>query len=283
MSDLIKGRDFANKIYNKVQEKAENYVKEGKARPQIAVVLASDDPASKIYANQIVKNAEKYSLGGKLYDLGEKVATGDVVDLIKGLNSSSEVSGIIVQFPLPKHIDSDLVRETISPIKDVDSATSANIGKFYSKKKAHIPCTPHAMFRLLSDYEPKLEGKKAVILGRSHVVGKPLFELSLRANMTATICHSRTKDIAKEVSSADVVFSGIGVADFVKGEWLNENTIVIDAGINPKGNTITGDVDFESAKDKVKAITPVPGGVGPVTIAMLFENLLSAYESLLDG
>ncbi len=276
MDKIIDGKALAKTILGELETNINAMKSLGLKAPGIKVVLVEGDEPSRLYANQIVKKANKIGMDGELLMFPNDYGTENLLAEIEKLNNDKSVHGYMVQFPLPKSYDSDRIRSAIAKEKDVDSLGHENVGLFYRNKESFVPCTSLSMMELLKSYKSDLAGLKAVVLGRSYVVGRPVFELAVKENMTATICHSKTKNIAEEIKTADVVLSAIGSAGFVKPEMLKDGAIVIDAGINFVDGKITGDVDYDGCIDKVSAITPVPGGVGPVTNAILLRNVYNA-------
>ena len=247
--------------------------------PGLTVILIGEDPASKIY----VRNKEKFSKEVGIIsevirypkDIGEKI----ILEKIKELNKNKKVSGILVQLPLPKHINKKKVIEAILPSKDVDGFHPLNVGNLSSGYESIIPCTPLGCYLLLKEVEKKLSGKHAVIIGRSNLNGKPIAQLLLKENCTVTITHSKTRNLKAECNKADIIIAAAGKPKLVKGDWVKKNAIVIDVGINKTKTGIVGDVDFEKVSKIAQAITPVPGGVGPMTIACLLNNTFECFKS----
>ena len=257
------------------------------AVPSLSVILVGSRKDSQTYVSMKTKACAEVGLHAQQFDLPESTSTDELLALIQRLNADPSVSGILVQLPLPSHCDADRVIAALHPLKDVDGLTQPSAGRLFLHGAAAplIPCTPLGCLALLDAYAIPLEGRHAVVIGRSNLVGKPVALLLLSRNATVTLVHSKTKDVRAEVSRADIVVAAIGKAEWVKGEWLKEGAVVVDVGINPKddatkklGYRLVGDVDFESAKGRVSAITPVPGGVGPMTVAMLLKNTIAAYR-----
>jgi methylenetetrahydrofolate dehydrogenase (NADP+)/methenyltetrahydrofolate cyclohydrolase len=255
--------------------------------PGLAVVIIGEDPASQVYVRNKKKRAESCGFHSVQHTLAENASQEDVLALIGELNNDAAIHGILVQLPLPGHLDEQLITQSISPGKDVDGFHFVNIGKLTSGNlsDAFVPCTPAGCMLMIEDHLGKdLSGLSAVVVGRSNIVGKPMASLLLKANATVTVCHSRTKDLADVVRQADIVVAAVGRANMVTGDWIKPGAVVIDVGINRIETTVdgetksrlTGDVDYESALGVAKAITPVPGGVGPMTIIMLMANTLRA-------
>lgn len=276
MAILIDGTAVADRVYQSLKQRIATLKNKENFKPGVAILMVGHDKSSEMYVNMIKQKCEWIGIRADLFSFDETVDTDTVVEKIMHLNEDCTYCGIIVQFPVPKTIDSLRVREAICPSKDVDSAGSANIGKFYATNDCYVPCTPKSMHRLLKEVAGDLSGKHAVVIGRSHVVGKPIADMLLGENMTVTICHSKTIDLAKHTLAADVIMAGAGVPHLLKGDMIKPGAIVIDAGINVHEGKLVGDVHTESAMSVAQAITPVPGGVGPMTIAMLIENVLEA-------
>ena len=245
----------------------------------LAVVIVGDDPASRVYVNNKKKACEVCGIKSLEYALPADTTNEELLSLVKELNENDEVNGILVQLPLPKHLDEKLVIESIDPKKDVDAFHASNVGKIMIGEYDFLPCTPAGVMEILKYYNIPVEGKNCVVIGRSNIVGKPIAQLLLAANGTVTICHSRTKDLAEVTRRADILVVAIGKADFVTGDMVKEGAVVIDVGMNRKADgKLTGDVDYATVEPKASAITPVPGGVGPMTITMLLRNTLTAAE-----
>ncbi|MDR3331300.1 MAG: bifunctional methylenetetrahydrofolate dehydrogenase/methenyltetrahydrofolate cyclohydrolase FolD [Synergistaceae bacterium] len=243
-------------------------------RPGLAVVLAGDDPASAVYVGQKEKSCNEIGIHSFMHRLPGTAAQGDIIELVEKLNGDPKVHGILVQLPLPNGLDSDQVIATIRPDKDVDGFHAVNAGKLWTGGDAIVPCTPMGIMALLDSTGVDLKGMDAVVIGRSNIVGKPISALLLSRHCTVTICHSRTRNLPSVVRRADVVVAAIGKPNFVTGDMIKPGAIVIDVGINRVGGKLAGDVEFASASEKASWITPVPGGVGPMTIVMLMKNTL---------
>jgi len=245
--------------------------------PNLTVVMVGEDKASKIYVKNKEKIAKNMGIDTNTIYLNSETTTDELLSIIERLNKDKSVNGILVQLPLPKHIDENLVLEKISPLKDVDGFHPKNLGKLMINNASMIPCTPLGIIKLLDFYNIDLEGKNVVILGRSNIVGKPMLHLLLQKNATVTITHSYTKNLKDITKKADILIVAIGKSNFITKEYIKDNAIIVDVGINRVDNKIMGDVDFNSVKDKVSFITPVPGGVGPLTITMLMYQTYIAY------
>ena len=275
---LIDGKkvaaDLRADLKKKIVELKFNY----NAIPGLTVVLVGEDPPSKIYVKNKEKFAKEIGMNSEVIRYPENVEEKVVLNKIKELNNNDKVSGILVQLPLPKHIDKRKVIETILPGKDVDGFHPMNVGNLSSGYDSNIPCTPLGCYLLLKKVEKNLNGKHAVVIGRSNLNGKPMTQLLLKENCTVTITHSKTKDLKAECSRADIVIAAVGRPKLVKGDWVKKGAIVIDVGINKTNSGIVGDVDFDAVSKVAKAITPVPGGVGPMTIACLLNNTVECFK-----
>ena len=292
MADLIDGKAFAAKIRAEVKEDSDKLISQKQVDPCLAVVLVGENPASKVYVGQKTKMAAECNIKTKDFKLEASTNQKTLLKLIDELNNDSSVHGILVQLPLPKQIDERKVIDAIVVEKDVDGFHAINAGRLSiggdMLKKAFIPCTPLGSLLLLKDHVEDLKGKSAVVIGRSNIVGKPMSQLLIEESCTVTVVHSKTKDIEKVCSQADIIVAAIGRAEMIDSKWLKDGAVVIDVGINrisikkedgSEGSRIVGDVDFESASEKASKITPVPGGVGPMTIACLLRNTVtSAYR-----
>lgn len=276
MGILIDGKAVAAAYGVQLKARIEEWVNRTAIQPGLAVVLCGEDPSSKVYVNNIVKKCTELGLAVNKHLVDPADGTEALRQQVLALNADPSVHGIIVQFPLPKTLDEKLIRETVAPEKDVDSAGSANIGRLYAGLDCFVPCTPKGMMVLLKSLDMKLAGLHGVVVGRSNVVGKPVAQLMLNEHMTVTICHSRTQDLGAITRQADVLMTGVGVAELVGPEHIKEGAVIIDAGINVTENGLVGDVNWQACQEKAAAITPVPGGVGPTTNLMLAENTLEA-------
>ena len=292
MADIIDGKAFAAKIRAEVKEDSDKLISQKQVDPCLAVVLVGENPASKVYVGQKTKMAAECNIKTKDYKLDASTDQETLLKLIDELNNDGSVHGILVQLPLPKQIDERKVIDAIVVEKDVDGFHAINAGRLSiggdMLKKAFIPCTPLGSLLLLKDQIEDLKGKSAVVIGRSNIVGKPMSQLLIEESCTVTVVHSKTKEIEKVCSQADIIVAAIGRAEMIDSKWLKDGAVVIDVGINriaitkedgSEGSKIVGDVDFESASTKASKITPVPGGVGPMTIACLLRNTVtSAYR-----
>lgn len=281
MAHLIDGKQFAAKLREKMTGQIASMKADHNIVPGLAVVLVGEDPASQVYVRSKGKQAKECGITSIEHKLEDNTSEEFLLNLINDMNNDPAINGILVQLPLPKHIDSAKVLEAIDPTKDVDGFHPINVGMLSTGGEGMIPCTPLGSLMMLQDYHGDLTGMNAVVVGRSNIVGKPMFNLLLQQSCTVTVAHSRTKDIEAVVREADVVVAAVGVPELVKGSWIKPGATVIDVGINrietPEGKTkLVGDVHFESAEKVAGAITPVPGGVGPMTIACLLYNTMVA-------
>lgn len=271
---LLDGKTLSSEIREEIRQKIEKRQQEGKAIPCLATLLVGQDPASETYVKMKVKACQQAGMQSIRRDLPESTTTEELLEEIQRLNANPDVHGILLQHPVPEQINERECFDAISIDKDVDGVTTRGYGLMSFGLPAYPSCTPAGIMRLMSHYGIETEGKHAVVVGRSAILGRPLAALLIQANATVTVCHSKTKDLPSHVKQADLVLAACGKPNFVQGDWLKEGAVVIDAGYN-KGNI--GDADFESCSKKASAITPVPGGVGPMTIAMLlWHTLLSA-------
>lgn len=287
---IIDGKLFAENLRGRIAGHVQRLKTEHGITPGLAVVIVGEDPASQVYVSSKAKQTAEVGMNSFKHELPADTSEADLLALVHKLNADPAVHGILVQLPVPKHIDPNKVIEAIDPMKDVDSFTPANVGKVQIGLPGPVSCTPLGALMLLRDHLGKLEGKHAVIIGRSNLVGKPMMQLLLRDNCTVTVAHSRTENLPDVVRLADIVVAAVGRPQMVKGDWLKPGAIVIDVGINRipapekgEGKTkLVGDVDFASALEVASAITPVPGGVGPMTIACLLANTITT-ASLING
>ena len=247
--------------------------------PGLTVILIGDFAPSQIYVRNKEKNSKEVGINSEVIKYSKDISEKEVLEKIEELNNNNNVSGILVQLPLPAQINKEKIINAINPKKDVDGFNPINVGNLASGYKSIVPCTPLGCLYLIKKVEKNLSGKHAVIIGRSNLNGKPMAQLLLKENCTVTIIHSKTKDLKTECQKADILVAAVGVANLVKNDWVKKDSIIIDVGINKVGNKIVGDVDFDQVKDKVRAITPVPGGVGPMTIACLLKNTLDCFKA----
>ena len=275
---LIDGKKAAAELREELkQEVAELKTKYNKV-PGLTVILIGDMAPSQIYVRNKEKSANEVGLKSEVIRYPDSVEEKTVLEKIEELNNDETVSGILVQLPLPKHIDKQKVIETITPSKDVDGFHPMNVGNLSSGYESSVPCTPLGCYLMIKKIEPNLSGKKAVVVGRSNLNGKPMTQLLLKENCTVTITHSRTKDLKAECLEADIIVAAVGIPELVRGNWVKKDAIVIDVGINKTENGIVGDVAFDEVSKVAKALTPVPGGVGPMTIACLLKNTVECFK-----
>ncbi|MCL4479104.1 MAG: bifunctional methylenetetrahydrofolate dehydrogenase/methenyltetrahydrofolate cyclohydrolase FolD [Deltaproteobacteria bacterium] len=284
MAQIIDGKRVSLQIKLEIKGAIEQFKKRYNMIPGLAVILVGDDIASATYVRNKQKACEDVGINSRTFSFSSDIDEKELVALIKELNRSPEYHGILVQLPLPKHIDSKKVLNLIDGQKDVDGFLPVNIGKLFTGEETLYPCTPNGIMTLLNVYNIPVSGKHAVIVGRSNIVGKPLAIMMLSANATVTICHTKTKDIEGLVNQADILVAAAGRRGLIKGEWIKQGAVVIDVGMNRSDDgKLVGDVEFEEAQKRASYITPVPGGVGPMTIAMLMKNTLLAAERQLKS
>ena len=275
---LIDGKKAAAELRNELKKEVAELKSKYKKVPGLTVILIGDMTPSQIYVRNKEKSAREVGLKSEVIKYPESVEEKIVLDKIKELNKDDTVSGILVQLPLPKHIDKQKVIETISPHKDVDGLHPMNVGNLSSGYQGSIPCTPLGCYLLIKNVEPNLTGKKAVMIGRSNLNGKAMAQLLLQEDCTVTITHSKTKNLKAECLAADIIVAAVGITELVKGDWVKKDAIVIDVGINKTEKGIVGDVAFDEVSKVAKALTPVPGGVGPMTIACLLKNTIECFK-----
>ena len=276
MAKILDGKAVSQRIKDELKDEVADLKEKGKS-VGLAVIIVGDDPASRIYVNNKKKACEYIGIHSEEYALAENTSEEELKSLIERLNGDSKINGILVQLPLPEHINEEAVINTISPKKDVDAFHPENVGKIMIGDYDFLPCTPAGVMELISESGIDIEGKNCVVVGRSNIVGKPQAMLLLHKNGTVTICHSRTKDLAGITRTADILVAAVGVPQMIKGDMIKEGAVVSDVGMNRLENKkLVGDVDFEECEKKAAAITPVPGGVGPMTIAMLMKNTVNA-------
>ncbi len=276
MAVIIDGKELAKKIRANLKIECEE-LKKKNINSKLAVIMVGEDPASKVYVRNKSKACEDVGIEYEEYLLDVNITQKELIELIEKLNNDKTINGILLQSPIPSNLDVNEAFRTISPQKDVDGFNPINVGKLVLNQDTFVSCTPYGIMKMFEEYNIDLTGKNVVILGRSNIVGKPLIHCCLNKNATVTSCHSKTQNIAQKAKEADVLISAIGKANFVTADMVKDGAVVIDVGINRLDNgKITGDVDFESVKEKASYITPVPGGVGPMTIAMLMNNVIKA-------
>lgn len=278
MAIIIDGKKVSAQLKEQVRIETEELVKKG-IKPGLAVIIVGDDPASRVYVNNKKKACEKVGFLSKEFALPATTTQEELLALVNELNEDKEINGILCQLPLPKGLDEKAVIEAISPLKDVDAFHASNVGKIMIGDYDFLPCTPAGVMEMLHSYNIPVEGKECVVIGRSNIVGKPMAMLLLHENGTVTITHSRTKNLKEVTKRADILVAAIGKPKFVTADMVKEGAVVIDVGMDrDKNGKLCGDVDFENVKEKCSAITPVPGGVGPMTIAVLMKNTLKACK-----
>ncbi|MBN6066793.1 bifunctional methylenetetrahydrofolate dehydrogenase/methenyltetrahydrofolate cyclohydrolase FolD [Aggregatibacter actinomycetemcomitans] len=277
-AQIISGTELSSQIKTQITRQIAHYVEQGKRSPGLAVILVGADPASQVYVGSKRRSCAEVGIVSKSYDLPENTSEQELLGIIEQLNQDKEVDGILVQLPLPKHIDSTKVIEKISPEKDVDGFHPYNVGRLCQRIPTLRACTPYGVMKLLETTGIAFHGKHAVIVGASNIVGRPMALELLLAGCTVTVTHRFTEDLAHHVRQADIIVVAVGKPRFIKGEWIKEGAVVVDVGINRIDGKLVGDVEFDVAAERAAYITPVPGGVGPMTVAMLMENTLSAYK-----
>ena len=278
---IIDGKKEAEIIRNEIKKEISDLKKKSGKTPRLTVILIGDFAPSLIYVKNKEKSAREVGINSEIIRYPKNVGEKDILKKIEELNKNDEISGILVQLPLPSQISKEKIINAINPSKDVDGFNPINVGNLSSGYDSIVPCTPLGCLLLIKKIEPNLAGKHAVIIGRSNLNGKPMAQLLLKENCTVTIVHSKTNDLQNECLKADILVAAVGVPNLIKKDWVKKNAIVIDVGINKVGEKIVGDVNFDALKDNVKAITPVPGGVGPMTIACLLKNTLTCFKARL--
>ncbi|SEA13246.1 methenyltetrahydrofolate cyclohydrolase [Desulfuromusa kysingii] len=274
MADIIDGKAIAAEIRQDIAADTQALIAQG-ITPGLAVVLVGEDPASRVYVSMKEKACAAAGIYSVEHKLAAETSEADLLKLITNLNDDTDIDGILVQLPLPEHIDESKVLEAIDPTKDVDGFHPYNVGRLMTGNPLFQPCTPYGVMKMLEHHGVDLNGKEVVVVGRSNIVGKPVALMCLAENATVTICHSRTVDLPQKVAAADVVIAAVGRPEMIKGDWIKKGAIVIDVGVNRVGEKkLVGDVDFKAASENAAAITPVPGGVGPMTITMLLYNTI---------
>lgn len=274
--EVIYGSEVSKKIKDRIKTELETYTHLRK--PHLVVIMVGNNPASLSYAKGKSKACAEVGMRFTLWQLPENISEEDLIDNINEFNYKDDVDGILVQLPLPSHLNERKILETVLPTKDIDGLTTHNMGKLFLQEEGFYPCTPLGVMNLLEEMKVDLKGKNVTVIGRSMLVGLPLARLLLAKDATVTICHSKTEDLKSKCLNADVLIVAIGKAKFINHEYIKDGAYVIDVGVNRVDGHLCGDVDFEDVKDKVSAITPVPKGVGPMTIAFLLENTLKAYR-----
>ena len=286
MTRIIDGRKIAKEINESLKAKVEDFIKKNKLTPQLAVIIVGDDPASLFYVKMIARSCERASIDFEKHSLPEKATEEELLKLIDNLNKNKKISGIIVQVPLPGHINQERIQEALNPFKDIDCFNPINMGKLALGKPEFLPCTPYAVYELMKRENIIAEGKHTVIVGRSNIVGRPMALILLQkikyANATLTICHSRTNDLSYFTHQADILIAAVGKPEIIKRDMVKEGAVIIDVGTNEVEGKLVGDVAYKEVLDKASVITPVPGGIGPITNVMLMQNTLKAAGKLVD-
>ncbi|MCF7794266.1 MAG: bifunctional 5,10-methylenetetrahydrofolate dehydrogenase/5,10-methenyltetrahydrofolate cyclohydrolase [Candidatus Cloacimonetes bacterium] len=284
MTKILKGKPVAKHIYNEIKKQLEKI----EIKPKLVILIIGTDPAAEFYVSNLEKKGSKTGIEVTTKKFNDSIKQSELLSELESLNSDQNVHGIMIQKPLPKHIDENIINSAIDPTKDMDAFHPVNLGKMILDQDGFIPSTPAAVLQILKYYEIQTTGKEVVIIGRSEIVGKPLANLMLRknstGNATVTVCHSKTKNLQEITKNADILIAAIGKAEFVKKNMIKKDSIIIDVGVNQvkdpvKGYKYVGDVDYEDCFEKTLMITPVPGGVGTVTTAMLLENVLKSYKN----
>jgi methylenetetrahydrofolate dehydrogenase (NADP+)/methenyltetrahydrofolate cyclohydrolase len=277
---LIDGKAAAKEIREEIKKEVDELKAQGVV-PGLAVILVGDDPASHTYVRNKEKGCKEVGIHSEIYKYPAAISEAELLDKIRELNEDKRIHGILVQLPLPGHISESKVIDTISPEKDVDGFHPVNVGKMVIGKEGFLPCTPYGIMKLLEREQIDLQGKRAVVIGRSNIVGKPAGLLLLQRNATVTYCHSKTEDLSYHTKQADIIIAAVGKAKFLKAEDVKEGAVIVDVGMNRDENgKLCGDVDFESVREKASFITPVPGGVGPMTITMLLYNTVQSAKRM---
>lgn len=284
MTKIIDGRKIAKEINESLKAKVEDFINRYKITPKLAVVIVGGDPASLFYVKMISRACEKVSIDFEKHNLTGKIGEKELIKLIDNLNNDKKVCGIIVQVPLPNHINQERIQEAVNPSKDVDCFNPINMGKLALGKPEFLPCTPYAVYELMKRENIVVEGKHTVIVGRSNIVGRPMALILLQkkqhSNATLTICHSRTNDLAYYTCQADILIAAVGKPEIIKRDMVKEGAVIIDVGTNEVEGKLVGDVAYKEVLDKASVITPVPGGIGPITNVMLMQNTLKAAGKL---
>ncbi len=280
---ILDGKKAAKDLKEEVRVRLSEYYKKGAPKCNLAIIMVGDNPASEIYVKNKAKACEAVGIGGKLIKLSEKTTQDELEKYIKAVCGDKNVHGVMVQLPLPKHLNEDRATELVPPEKDIDGFTTASLGNLVVGKEGFVSCTPGGIIYLLKRNKIVLRGKHVVIVGRSKIVGKPLALALLNEDCTVTVCHSKTRNLADITSKADILISAVGKPNFITADMVNYCAVVVDVGINRTENGIVGDVDYENVSKVASFITPVPGGVGPMTVAYLMRNTFLAYEKSLKG
>ena len=281
MSIILDGKVLSKKIKSQVKEETTELVKRYKKTPHLVVILIGDDPASETYVKSKERSSKRAGLRSTVIKKDKSISEEELISIIKDLNKDEDVHGILLQLPIPKHMDSEKIINMIDPLKDVDGFSNHHVARLNKGLEALVPCTPLGIMEIFKEYNIDLQGKHAVVMGRSQIVGKPMASLLLKENATVTVTHSKTKDMKSITKQADILVVAIGKAKMVDDSYIKEGAVLIDVGISKIDGKLYGDIDFESVKEKAGYITPVPGGVGPMTIAMLLKNTLTCFKNIM--
>ena len=277
---LLDGKKLSAKIKENLKNEISEFVSKTGTTPGLAVLLVGNDPASHTYVAMKAKACKEVGLYSIVHEMPDTVKEDDILSTIKMINENPKVHGLLVQLPLPKHVDATKILEAVDPAKDVDGFHPFNLGRLVAGLDTFVPCTPLGVMELLAEYDIEVKGKDCVVVGASNIVGKPMASLLLNAGATVDICHIHTKDLKAHTKNADMIFVGVGKAGLITADMVKEGAVVVDIGINKVGDKLVGDVDFDEVSKKCTYITPVPGGVGPMTIAMLLSNTLKAAKGI---
>lgn len=280
---ILDGKKASQELKEEIKSALNRYYKKGAPKCNLAIIMVGDNPASEVYVRNKAKACEAVGIGGQLIKLSEKISQEELEKFILAVSMDKNVHGVLVQLPLPEHLNGDKACELVPPEKDVDGFTTTNLGKLVVGEKGFLSCTPGGIIYLLKKNKIALSGKNVVIIGRSKIVGKPLALALLNENCTVTVCHSKTRNLAKITSKADILISAVGKPGFVTADMVNLSAVVVDVGINRTPNGLVGDVDYDNVAKVASFITPVPGGVGPMTVAYLMRNTFEAYVNSLKG
>ena len=278
MAKILDGKAVSAALKETLKNEVLKLSEDTGKNPCLAVVIVGDDPASRVYVNNKKKTCEELGIISKEYELGGGTTTEELLDLVDRLNADEQVNGILVQLPLPKTIDSKKILERINPVKDVDAFHPMNVGRIMTGEYAFLPCTPAGIMEILSFYDIDVTGKNAVVVGRSNIVGKPMALLLLQKDATVTICHSRTQNLAEVTKNADILVAAIGKSKMFTADMIKKDAVLIDVGMNRIDGKLTGDIDYDGCFEKAGYITPVPGGVGVMTVTVLMKNTLTAFK-----
>jgi len=278
--ELLDGKKLSSKIKENLKKETAEFIEKKGVTPGLAVILVGDDPASHAYVSMKAKACKEVGIYSVTHEMPSTVTESDILSTIRMINENPKIHGLLVQLPLPKHVDSTKILEAIAPSKDVDGFHPFNLGRLVAGLDSFVPCTPLGVMELLAEHNVDVKGKDCVVVGASNIVGKPMASLLLNAGATVDICHILTKDLKEHTKRADMIFVGVGKPNLITADMVKEGAVVVDIGINKVGDKLVGDVDFDEVSKKCSYITPVPGGVGPMTIAMLLSNTLKAAKSI---